>query len=144
MANDIRLLVADMQPITPAIGGGRLRLLGVYHKLKPNIQCTYLGSYNWQGEPGRDESLTDTLREVTVPLSEAHFRVDARLREALPGETIIDSLFGILAPLSRDYCEKLWKELETSDVVSLAHPWVYPLIADRINGKPLIYDSQNV
>src|SRR3954463_9301806 len=133
MTDSIRILVADMQPITPAIGGGRLRLLGVYHKLKPNIHCTYLGSYNWQGEPGRDQPLTQTLREVVIPLSNAHFGVDARFREALPGETIIDSLFGILAPLSTEYCERLWKEAEQADVVSLAHPWIYPLIAERLN-----------
>ncbi len=135
MKTALRVLVADNQPIIPAVGGGRLRLLGLYHKLTPNIDCTYLGTYDWPGELARDERISAVLREVTVPLSDAHFAIDARLRELLNGQTIIDSLFGILAPLSKDYCERLWAEVARADVVVVAHPWVYPLIADRTRGQ---------
>jgi glycosyltransferase involved in cell wall biosynthesis len=144
MQRKIRVLAADMQPITPAIGGGRLRLLGVYHKLKPNISCTYVGSYDWPSDEYRDQQLSMALRELVTPLSPAHFEIDGRLRKLLHHQTIIDSLFGILSPLSTNYCERLWTELKYADVVILDHPWVYPLIADRLGSRPLIYNSQNV
>lgn len=54
----LRVAVLDMQPITPAIGGGRQRLLGLYHALGSAIDCTYVGSYDWPGEPARDQQLT--------------------------------------------------------------------------------------
>ena len=44
--------VLDMQPIAPAVGGGRLRLLGLYHAL--GVPTTYVGTYDWPGPGHRD------------------------------------------------------------------------------------------
>ena len=66
----LRITVIDMQPITPAVGGGRLRLLGIYHGLGDDVDCTYVGSYDWHGEGYRDERISSSLREIVVPLSE--------------------------------------------------------------------------
>lgn len=76
----LRVTVIDMQPITPAVGGGRQRLLGLYHALGPDIACTYVGSYDWPGESLRDQQLTPGLREIVVPLSHAHHEAAAALR----------------------------------------------------------------
>ena len=34
----MKVTILDMQPIEPATGGGRLRLLGLYHALGEGIQ----------------------------------------------------------------------------------------------------------
>jgi hypothetical protein len=45
-----QVTVLDMQPIDPPIGGGRLRLLGLYHGMGEYLPTTYIGSYDWPGE----------------------------------------------------------------------------------------------
>jgi len=67
-----KITVLDMQPITPAVGGGRLRLLGLYHNLGAHSDCVYVGSYDWAGEPEKSLRLSDTLLETNVPLSDSH------------------------------------------------------------------------
>ena len=42
--------VLDMQPIDPPVGGGRLRLLGLYHALGADLRATYVGTYDWPGQ----------------------------------------------------------------------------------------------
>src|SRR5262245_10872283 len=65
-----RVTVLDMQPIEPAVGGGRRRLLGLYHNLGADTPTTYVGTYDWPGPGARDHQLTPTLREIDVPLSD--------------------------------------------------------------------------
>ena len=62
-----------MQPIDPPLGGGRLRLLGLYHALGAQLPTTYVGTYDWPGESRRQHALSSTLQEIDVPLSDAHF-----------------------------------------------------------------------
>jgi len=141
----INVLVADMQPIEPAVGGGRLRLKGLYSNLSSNINATYIGSYDWKGEKQRTVQISDNLLEIDVPLSEEHFKLNEYLNQMLPGRTIIDVTFPLLANASTMYVETLRKEAEKSDVIILSHPWAYPIIktAININKKILIYDSHN-
>ena len=63
-----------MQPIEPAVGGGRLRLFGLYHASGRICPTTYVGTYDWPGPGYRDHQLTPTLREIDVPLSDRHLR----------------------------------------------------------------------
>ena len=39
-SSPLRVAVVDMQPITPAVGGGRMRLLGLYHALGTGFETT--------------------------------------------------------------------------------------------------------
>jgi len=82
--------VLDMQPIEPAVGGGRLRLLGLYHNLGRSLPTTYVGTYDWPGEAYRRHRLSETLEEIDVPLSAAHFAAAAEWKERAGGKTIID------------------------------------------------------
>jgi len=141
----INVLVADMQPIEPAIGGGRLRLKGLYSNLSTNLNATYIGSFDWNGEKQRILQISDNLLEIDVPLSDEHFKLNEYLNQMLPGRTIIDVTFPLLANASTMYVETLRKEAEKSDVIILSHPWAYPIIKKfpNIEKKILIYDSHN-
>jgi glycosyltransferase involved in cell wall biosynthesis len=135
-----------MQPITPAVGGGRLRLLGLYHALGAEMPVTYVGTYDWPGESVRDQQLTPTLREITVPLSPEHFAAHERLRSQVGGKVVIDTTFHQLGRLSPAYVERAAAEVRQSDIVVFEHPWVYPLVEDALNPSRqlVVYDSQNV
>jgi glycosyltransferase involved in cell wall biosynthesis len=141
----LRVTVIDMQPITPAVGGGRQRLLGLYHALGANIDCTYVGSYDWPGESLRDHQLTPGLREIVVPLSDAHHQAAAALSRQTGGRTVIDIAFADQVHLSKNYLAVAREHAAQADVVVFSHPWGYPTIREVLRPDQLIvYDSQNV
>ncbi len=141
-----RVAVVDMQPIMPAVGGGRLRLLGLYHALGPQFETTYVGTYDWPGERRRELRINDSLTEIDVPLSDEHFRRDAQWRDLAGGASIIDTAFPILGRLSQAFLDRARAAIADADAVVFAHPWVHPLVADAVDrGRQLVvYDSQNV
>ena len=142
----LRVAVLDMQPITPAVGGGRLRLLGLYHGLGAQFETTYVGTYDWLGEPPADRMLSPTLREILVPLSDEHFSAAAALTERAGGRTVIDSVFHTQVHLSRAYLDACRAAVEAADIVVFSHPWLYPPMSDVLDqGRQLVvYDSHNV
>jgi glycosyltransferase involved in cell wall biosynthesis/2-polyprenyl-3-methyl-5-hydroxy-6-metoxy-1,4-benzoquinol methylase len=141
-----KVIVLDMQPIDPPVGGGRLRLLGLYHNLGDNLDTQYIGTYDWPGEKFRDHQLSDSLREVDIPLSDEHFAECRKWQERVGGKTIIDSTFSQLAHLSPQYIDYVRSEAMKADVVIFSHPWVYPIVKDVLKQdiQIIIYDSQNV
>lgn len=141
----VHVTAVDMQPIDPPVGGGRLRLLGLYHDLGLNFLCHYVGTFDWPGEKFRDHWLTNSLREISVPLSEEHHRAAADLSNQCGGKTVIDLAFSKQGKLSSNFVSRVKEEVRRADVVVFSHPWVYPLVLDAL--KPhqvLVYDSQNV
>jgi glycosyltransferase involved in cell wall biosynthesis len=138
--------VVDMQPIQPPVGGGRVRLLGLYHGLGPELPTRYFGTYDWPGEAFRRLQLSDTLEEITVPLSDAHFAATRELTERAGGKTIIDVAFPRLAHLSPDYLNAVGDGLGEAEIVVFSHPWIYPLVKDRLRREQqlVVYDAQNV
>lgn len=140
-----KVVVIDMQPIHPAVGGGRLRLQGLYHNLGKRIKARYIGSYDWPGEAYREYRHSETLLEIDVPLSTEHHLAAQLLSERLGGKSVIDMAFSEQGLLSEDYLGRVQEELLGADVVIFSHPWVYPLVKDLIRPDQLvIYDSQNV
>jgi glycosyltransferase involved in cell wall biosynthesis len=140
-----KVAVLDMQPIDPAIGGGRLRLLGLYHNLGPNTECRYVGTYDWPGEGYRAHALSDTLFEIDVPLSDRHHAAAAALAQRAGGKVVIDLAFSQQAELSPEYLTKAREEIARAEVVVFSHPWVYPLVKNSLRpGQVVVYDSHNV
>ena len=142
----LKVLILDMQPIDPPIGGGRLRLLGLYHGLGEDMPSKYIGTYDWPGEKHREHTLSDSLVEVDIPLSEDHFAAHDKWKKRLNGKTAIDSLFPQLAHLSPEYVETVQKELPNADIVFFSHPWIYPIAKDflRPHDQLILYDAHNV
>jgi glycosyltransferase involved in cell wall biosynthesis/GT2 family glycosyltransferase len=142
----LNVVVLDMQPIHPACGGGRLRLLGLYHALGAHLPTTYLGTYDWPGPGYRDHQLTATLREIDVPLSHRHFQMADDWRHLAGGKTVIDVSFPLLAHHSPEFVKAARDSVRDADIVVFSHPWVYPLIGDALGRRDpvVIYDAHNV
>lgn len=141
----LKVAVLDMQPIIPAVGGGRLRLLGLYHALGEDVQARYIGSYDWPGEKYRRHSISPTFEEIDVPLSAEHHAAAAESAQQAGGKTVIDMLFPRQGHLSPEYLQEVFDAVEWAEVVVFSHPWIAPLVSDdRLIGKTVIYDSQNV
>lgn len=141
----IKVAVLDMQPIDPPVGGGRLRLLGLYHMLGPRFDAQYVGTYDWPGEKYRRHRLGPSLCETDVPLSDAHFAAAAGKAGEAGGRNVIDLMFSRQAHLSPDFVAEARKAVEEAQVVVFSHPWIYPLVKDRLRpNQSVIYDSHNV
>jgi len=141
---DEDVLVLDMQPIDPPVGGGRLRLLGLYHNLGADLNTLYIGSYDWRGESFRDHMLSDTLREIDIPLSDEHFKESEALSSVL-GYNIIDLMFHKMGYLSKDYLNQVIYHIKHNRIVVFSHPWVYPLVKEHLTKEHfVVYDSHNV
>jgi glycosyltransferase involved in cell wall biosynthesis len=142
----LAVTVLDMQPIDPPVGGGRLRLLGLYHALGADVRTTYVGTYDWPGMPHRRHALSETLEEIDVPLTPAHFAAAADWKRRAGGRTVIDVAFPHLAHHSPEYVQAARAHAASADVVVFSHPWVYPLVKDLLRQRPqlVVYDAQNV
>lgn len=155
MAVTLHTTILDMQPIDPPVGGGRLRLLGLYHGLGASADdaeaalrhtAHYVGTYDWRGPGLRQQQLTGVLHEELVPLSEEHFAASDRRTEALGGKNVIDTAFHTMAHLSPEYVEAARAAAASADVVVFSHPWIYPLVRDvlRPDRQLIVYDAHNV
>ncbi len=141
----LKVTVLDMQPITPAVGGGRQRLLGLYHGMGADIDVVYVGTYDWPGEAYRDVQVTESLREICVPLDGAHFDAASRLSGELEGATVIDVAFPEQVVYSPAFLAAARKHIATAQVVIFTHPWCYPPLAGDVRADQLvIYDAHNV
>jgi glycosyltransferase involved in cell wall biosynthesis/GT2 family glycosyltransferase len=142
----IKATVLDMQPIDPAVGGGRLRLLGLYHNLGQQFATNYVGTFDWPGEPPRAHRLSPTLFEVDVPLSGRHFAAVADLQKQAGGRPVIDVSFPRLGQLSTEYVRAAHDAVTGANVVVCSHPWVYPHVRRALDEGEhvLVYDAHNV
>lgn len=141
----LHVTVLDMQPIEPPVGGGRLRLLGLYHNLGEGVDCRYVGSYDWPGESYRKHRLSSVLEEVDVPLSEAHHDAARALSEQAGISTVIDLAFSKQGVLSEEYLKTASESMRHADVVVFSHPWVFPLVENHLAPHQMfVYDSHNV
>ncbi|HXH11560.1 MAG TPA: glycosyltransferase [Alphaproteobacteria bacterium] len=141
----LKVLITDNQCIEPAVGGSRLRLLGLYRTLTEGLEATYVGTYDWRGPGYRELQLSERLREIDVPQSEAHFAINDHLNTLLPGKTIIDVTMPWLVWSSPELVETLRKHAQEADVAIFSHPWMYGCVRDvvRAGGRLIIYDAQN-
>jgi glycosyltransferase involved in cell wall biosynthesis/GT2 family glycosyltransferase len=141
----IKVVITDNQCIEPAIGGGRLRLLGLYGTLSEGIEATYVGTYDWPGPGYRELQLSKRLREIDIPQSPKHFVLNDHLSALLPGKTIIDVTIPWLVWSSQELVDAVRKHVVEAEVVIFSHPWMYGCVRDlvREGGKLIIYDSQN-
>lgn len=142
--NTTKVLILDMQPIDPPVGGGRIRLLGLYSGFTNHIDATYVGTYDWRGPEYREHRLSDCLVEINVPLSEEHFIAHDKLSAEL-GKSCIDTSFPMLGNLSKNYIERAREEAKKAQVVIFSHPWIFPFVAEVLdeNKQFIIYDSHN-
>lgn len=140
----LNVTILDMQPIDPPVGGGRLRLMGLYSGLDRNIEATYVGSYDWRGPKFRQHKLSENLTEIDVPLSEAHFKAHDDLSARL-GKGCIDSAFPLQGRLSEELIARACEEAKKADVVVFSHQWLFPFVAPVLDEEKqlIVYDSQN-
>ena len=140
----LKVVVLDMQPITPAVGGGRIRLLGLYSGMDADMEVVYVGSYDWRGPEYREIRTAENLTEIEVPLSEEHFQEHDKLSSRM-GKGCIDAAFPLQGSLSGELIARAKTEASAADIVIFSHPWLFPFVAPVLDAdrQLIVYDAQN-
>ncbi len=144
----IKVLVTDNQILDPPIGGGRVRIYQLYKSFNKNLfDITYLGTFDWLGPLDREQKLAENFTEFLIPMTVPHITIDKILSKLCGGMVTLDVTTPFLMGLTPKYTRNLSRLITETDVMIVAHPWVYPSVRKAIkqlNKKPLIiYDSQN-
>jgi len=138
--------IFDMQPICPATGGGRLRLLGLYHELGEAITARYLGTYDWPGNQAKRQLVSPQLEENLVTLSDAHFAAVQETSKMAGNRPVIDCTFAEFAHLSPAFLAAAREAAARADIVVFSHPWIFPLLEGQLDPlrQLIVYDAHNV
>ena len=143
--NKINITVLDIQPIFPAIGGSRVRILGLYGNFDPKyFNVTYVGTYDWPDKSLLASQITPSLRQFIIPLNPSHFSFYDNLKQQI-GKPCFDVTFPELGYLSTDFINKCIEQSNNADIVVFSHPWLFYLIKSHVdfNSKLVIYDAHN-
>jgi glycosyltransferase involved in cell wall biosynthesis len=137
-----RIMVTDNQMLTPAVGGGRIRILYLYKDLPPEYTVTYVGAHDHPGPEYRELQVTENFLEIVVPLTQIHFKIESFLRRLAGNKVVMDVTIPLLMRFSPRFMDKADKYAATAKIVIVAHPWVFPWIKCS-DDQLLVYDSQN-
>ncbi|CAM4481050.1 glycosyltransferase family 4 protein [Paenibacillus phoenicis] len=143
----IRIFVSDIQPIIPAISGGRLRLAGIWGNIPDGFEMNYVGTFDDKTHRKKTKKLlSKNATEILVPCSEEHFYHLSLLNAYFPGLTLFDVAFHRFAHFSKEYTATSIEYLKEADIIVFSHPWSYPLLKRFIDRDKqyVVYDAQNV
>ncbi|HMH05069.1 MAG TPA: glycosyltransferase family 4 protein, partial [Terriglobales bacterium] len=137
-----KLTVAATFGVTPALGGGQMRILQLYKNFFPLVttELITLGSY---GEEGFSRDICPGLREIRIPKSKAHHDAEQEISAEVEWFPVTDVAFAELAHLTPQFGQQLESSCSSSDTVVASHPFVFPLIED-VTDKPVWYEAQDV
>lgn len=141
-----RIFVSDIQPILPAIAGGRLRLAGLWGNVTDDFELTYVGTFDVPNQVKTVKKLGENGTEILVPCSQEHFLRMTNDNSAFPDLTLFDIAFHRYAHFSEEYIYESVRHIQQADIVVFSHPWSYPILKKFIDFEKqyLVYDSQNV
>jgi glycosyltransferase involved in cell wall biosynthesis len=137
-----KLTVATSFPIHPPLGGGQVRVLGLYSQLPGlgiDVDVVALTDY---GTRSATRTLAPGLREIRVPKTEEHNAAEAELarRARLPATDISLALHHHLTP---GYAVALEASARDAGAVVACHPFGLPAL-EAATDRPLIFEAQDV
>ena len=136
-----RLLMLSTFDAEPVRHGGHRRLRGLATALTGDFEVVVLALSN--AHLGiRRRRFADGVCQVSVGRSETHLRADFRMASVV-GMPVDDVACHRLWPSSPEFSVALSEELESADLVMLAHPYLASALPELLE-TPVIYDAHNV
>jgi glycosyltransferase involved in cell wall biosynthesis len=136
--NHPKLVVASTFPAYPRMGGGQLRVFGLYGALKSlDIEIV---SMDRTGAPGRMVTYRQGFIERSIAKSESQMSFEAA-ESTSAGVLVSDVVASEAATRTPQYREAMLSALRDADGVLLAHPYMYGFVDQLGTSLPLIYDS---
>jgi glycosyltransferase involved in cell wall biosynthesis len=137
-----KIVVAATFPIWPPHFGGPSRVFHLYRELAHVFDVTIVTMAD-PDLPAVDDEIATGLREVRVPKTRAHVakEASASARLGLPVGDIVATEFHTLTPA---YFSALTREAKDASALVACHPYLYPLLAQLANGRPVWYEAQDI
>lgn len=138
----MKITVAATFPIYPPQGGGQARIFHLYKNLAIDREIDIV-SFTNADQQGYEGYIAQNLKEIRVPKSKEHQEAEWELEKKAK---IPVSDIGMIHLYSQtpEYEEKLKESINSSEIVIVSHPYLYYAIKKYLNGKPFIYEAQDV
>jgi glycosyltransferase involved in cell wall biosynthesis len=137
-----KIVVAATFPIWPPHFGGPSRVFHLYRELAHVFDVTIVTMAD-PDLPALDTEIAAGLREVRVPKTRAHAAKEASA-SARYGLPVGDAVATELQALTPDYFSALRREAKDASALVACHPYLYPLLAQLADGRPIWYEAQDI
>jgi glycosyltransferase involved in cell wall biosynthesis len=134
-----KLVVASTFTIFPPRHGGQVRSYQIYRALAPEFETVIVSACAAEESAG-DREIAPGVREVRVPLSAAHQRLEREMHERM-GTPVTDVMMTRLHRLTPALGEAIRRESSGACAAVASHPYLYPLL--RETGLPVWYEAQD-
>ena len=137
-----KITVASTFGIYPPQGGGQARTYNLYREVGKWADVEII-SYTDCDKPVFNQMIAKGVREIRTPRTVEHQEQIWKLeRKVQAPMTDIGEL--TLAGQTEQYVQNLKTSIEKSDFVIFSHPYLYPVAKRYLDGKPFIYEAQDV
>ncbi|MDE7311937.1 MAG: glycosyltransferase [Eubacterium sp.] len=137
-----KITVASTFPIYPPQGGGQARIFHLYKNLAFDTEVEII-SFTNTDQKRYEGYISKNLKEIRIPKTKKHQEAEWELekRAKIPVSDI-----GMIHLFSQtpEYEEKLKESINSSELIIISHPYLYYAIKKYLNGKPFIYEAQDV
>jgi hypothetical protein len=135
-----KLVVASTFPIHPPRHGGQVRSFQIYRALAPEFETVIVSAVPAEVS-ALDHEIAPGVREVRVPLSAAHQKLEREMQERM-GTPVTDVMIARLHALSPALERTLREEAADACALVASHPYFYPVL--REIGLPIWYEAQDL
>ncbi len=134
-----KLVVASTFAIHPPRHGGQVRSFQIYRALAPEFE-TVIVSACPAGAPAIDAEIAPGVREIRVPLSREHQRLESEMEKRM-GTPVTDVMMTRLHALTPKLGETLRREASDACAVVASHPYLFPVLKEL--ERPVWYEAQD-
>ena len=137
-----RFTVINTFPLTPAVSGGQVRLLGIYRQLARHADIHFI-NLGGARSPHHVRTLAPGLTEEIVPRTTEFMRAEQDLEKILQASVgdLAAALYPNLVPAWLHAIELARKDI---DAVICSHPYGHPALAATGYQGKLFYEGHNI
>lgn len=136
------ITVTSTFPIYPPMGGGQARTYNLYKNLAKTFNIEIVSYTNFD-QSAFSGNIAHSLTETRIPRELKHQEKIWRMEEKakLPLSDIAEITLG---SETAAYCDALKKSAKQCSLCVFSHPYLYNTAKKYIEGKPFIYEAQDV
>jgi hypothetical protein len=138
------IFVSDIQPVLPAVSGGRLRIVGLWGNTTEQFPVTYVGTYDSPGKMYCKKVMGENAIQIIEPCDKKIFEAIEECNAYFPALSMFDILFPHLSEYYQAFIETSRCHMQKSDIIVFSHPWTYNALYPFIDDQLVIYDAHNV
>lgn len=141
MGNVMSILVLNDFPVCPVNHGGKVRIYNVYK----NIARVYPVKYLCFGDEAsiEENQISENFYEIKIPKQGIHRKL-IQIAYKVFGRSADDLVALLIAPYNRMLNKAIERYVAESNVVILAHPYMYPAVKPFLKDQFVIYEAYNV